>query len=194
MPKSGPLAEELNLLADAVVDGVITTNFDPLLEYVFGDFRVFLGQEELLFEDPQGVGEIYEIHGSHRQPTSMVLTRDDYDVFERNNPYLAAKLMTIFVEHPIVFLGYSLSDENIAAIIGAIVSCLKTKKRIDQLSNRLIFVQWDRDVSEPQMAPSVIAVDGATIPVMSVVVANFVDVFTALGQLRRRFRQSCCGG
>src|SRR5207253_5992713 len=104
LEKSGVLATELNLLRKAVVDGIITTNFDPLLETTFPDFRVFVGQEELLFGDAVGVGEIYMIHGSHKSPDSLVVTRRDYDVFQAKNPYLAAKLMTIFVEHPIVFL------------------------------------------------------------------------------------------
>ncbi|MGO9789150.1 MAG: SIR2 family NAD-dependent protein deacylase [Solirubrobacteraceae bacterium] len=104
-----------------MIDGVITTNFDPLLEMLFPQFRVFVGQEELLFEDLMSVGEIYKIQGSHEEPDSLVLTKEDYERFGRENPVLAAKLMTVFVEHPVVFLGYSLSDPNVAAILQAIV-------------------------------------------------------------------------
>jgi SIR2-like domain len=187
LPTSGPLAEELELLKKVVVDGAITTNFDPLLEHLFPDFRVFVGQEQLLFEDPQGVGEIYKIHGSHEALDSLVLTRADYDAFHGRNPYLAAKLMTIFVEHPIVFLGYSLTDRNVASILGSIASCLNTKERIERLTDRLIFVQWDKTASQPSMAQSVIPVDGNPIPVMTVTVADYLNVFSVLGDLRRRF-------
>ncbi len=41
--------EELELLKKAVVDGVITTNYDPLPELVWPDFRVYVGQDEPLF-------------------------------------------------------------------------------------------------------------------------------------------------
>jgi hypothetical protein len=187
LPTEGPLAAELDLLRNVIVDGVITTNFDPLLETLFPDFRVFVGQEELLFEDPQGIGEIYKIHGSHEKPDSLVLTRRDYDQFHENNPYLAAKLMTIFVEHPIIFVGYSLSDENVASILQAIVSCLKTKERIAKLADRLIFVDWSEGVTEPTKAQTVIPIEGNQVPVLTVTVPDFVDVFTALGQLKRAF-------
>ncbi len=187
LPTKGPLATELELLRNVIVDGVITTNFDPLLETLFPDFRVFVGQEELLFEDPQGIGELYKIHGSHETPDSLVLTRRDYDQFHENNPYLAAKLMTIFVEHPIIFLGYSLSDENVASILQAIVSCLKTKERISKLADRMIFVDWNDGVTEPTKAHTVIPIEGNQIPVLTVTVPDFVDVFTVLSQLKRTF-------
>ena len=44
--------------------------------------------------------------------------------FEKKNPYLAAKLLTIFTEHPIIFIGYSLTDENILKILNSIAQCL----------------------------------------------------------------------
>jgi hypothetical protein len=187
LPTKGPLAVELELLRSVIVDGVITTNFDPLLETLFPDFRVFVGQEELLFEDPQGIGELYKIHGSHEKPDSLVLTRGDYNEFHENNPYLAAKLMTIFVEHPIIFVGYSLSDKNVASILQAIVSCLKTTERISKLADRLIFVDWHEGATKPTKAQTVIPIEGNQIPVMTVTVPDFVDVFTVLSQLKRTF-------
>ena len=111
-PRSGPLGDEITALGKVVIDGIITTNFDPLLEHLFPEFRVFVGQELLLFNEALGVAENYKIHGSYEDPDSLVLTSSDYERFHQRNPYLAAKLMTIFVEHPIVFLGYSLSDPN----------------------------------------------------------------------------------
>lgn len=32
-----------------VIDGIITTNYDNLLEKIFSDFKTYIGQEELFF-------------------------------------------------------------------------------------------------------------------------------------------------
>ena len=85
-----------------VLDGIITTNWDDTAERVLPQFTSYIGQEQLIFSSTYSVGEIYKIHGSYRDPKSLVLTEDDYDDFSKKNPYLAAKLITIFIEHPVV--------------------------------------------------------------------------------------------
>ncbi|MFE5769813.1 SIR2 family protein [Streptomyces sp. NPDC056485] len=180
-----PMSEEISLLKDAVVDGIITTNYDPLLEEIFPDFRPFVGQDELLFANPQGVGEIYKIHGSHSSPDSLVLTARDYESFERRNAYLAAKLMTIFVEHPVIFLGYSLGDRNVMSILRSIAGCLK-QENIENLRDRLIFVQWQPGC-DPSVEPHTLVMDGFHLTVSRVTVPDFVDVFSVLSELKRSF-------
>jgi hypothetical protein len=185
---SDVLDEELNLLSQIVVDGVITTNYDPFLESLFPDYKVYIGEEGLLFADVQGVGEIYKIHGDVSTPDSIVLTTADYDHFNSRKPYLAAKLLTIFVERPIVFLGYSLSDENILEILRSIAAAL-TREHIGQLQNRLIFVEWDEGApDDPVLTGTAIPVEGGfSIPVQHLRVRDFVEVFHALSDLERRF-------
>lgn len=51
--------KEIDLLKGLYVDGIITTNWDLLLEELFPDYRVFIGQEQLLFANPQSIAEIY---------------------------------------------------------------------------------------------------------------------------------------
>lgn len=177
---------EIALLREAVVDGVITTNYDPLLEDLFPEYRTFVGQDELLFANPQGVGEIYKVHGSYHKPNSLVLTAKDYATFERRNAYLAAKLMTIFVEHPVVFLGYSLGDRNVISILRSVAGCLKPEN-VDELRDRLIFIQWEPDV-EPTVGPHTIMLDGGfSLTVLRVTVPDFREVFALLADLRRAF-------
>ncbi|MGW8982430.1 SIR2 family protein [Streptomyces parvus] len=189
-PRMGELGAtknaEIALLKKAVVDGVITTNYDPLLENIFPGYRTFVGQDELLFANPQGVGEIYKVHGSCHKPDSLVLTAKDYETFERRNAYLAAKLMTIFVEHPVVFLGYSLGDRNVMTILRSVASCLK-QENIDELRDRLIFIQWQPD-AEPSVGPHTIMMDGGfSLTVFRVTVPDFVEVFEILSGLKRTF-------
>jgi hypothetical protein len=178
--------KELSLLRAAVIDGAITTNYDQLLETLFPEYRSFVGQDQMLFADAQGIGEIYKIHGSVEDPESLVLTRADYDLFTERNPYLAAKLLTIFVEHPVIFLGYSLNDPDVTDIVVSVARVLTTEN-LARLQGRLIFVQWDPAVSEPTLVATQIAAGGFTIPVMQLTVSDFLGLFAQLGALARKF-------
>lgn len=189
LPTSGPTADEIELLKKAVLQGIITTNYDPVLETLFPQLEVFTGQEELMFSDPVGVGEIYKIHGSYKKPESLILTSEDYEDFAKKNPYLAAKLLTIFVEHPVLFLGYSLSDPNIRQILTNIASIL-TQENISKLQDRLIFVQWDPAASSPRMSQTVFPVDALSLPIHQITVSSYDEIFEALASLKERLPPS----
>ena len=178
-----PVKEEFELLKAAVIDGVITTNFDRLLELAFPDFRPFVGQDELLFSDTQGIAEIYYIHGCEKSPNSLVLTAEDYEDYNSRNAYLAAKLTTIFVEHPVIFLGYSLTDTNIQRLLESLIVGLRPEN-VSKLQDRLIFVEW-RPGEAPDISSTVMNVSGVSLPIIRATVPDFLDVFTALGSRER---------
>ncbi len=92
----------------------------------------------------QGIAEIYKIHGSVQNPESIVINKADYQKFYDKGKYLAAKLMTIFMEYPIIFIGYSISDSDIQAILSDVVECLPLDK-IETLQKRFIFVEYNPD-------------------------------------------------
>lgn len=177
--------DELEILSRLNVDGIITTNWDPLLEKLFPDYKVYVGQSELLFSNPQSIAEIYKIHGSASRPATLVLTKSDYDEFDRRNPYLAAKLITLFVEHPIVFIGYSLTDKNICSLLKSIVSALGAEN-IPKLQNNLIFVQRAPKDSEGTYSQTYMAIDGGQIPITIVASHSFVPIYQALDEVKRK--------
>jgi hypothetical protein len=181
-----PAAEaEINLLKKINIDGIITTNWDTLLEGFFPDFAKFIGQEELIFSELFSIGEIYKIHGCSTKPESLVLTKEDYDTFHERNPYLAAKLLTIFMEHPIIFTGYSLDDENIQQILKSIIKCLK-KENIDKLKDRLIFCQFNPNAAETTMTDSTMLISDTVIPIKLVKINDYSDLFTVLANHKKR--------
>jgi len=183
--KNSDYGQEVELLAGLNVDGIITTNWDTFIEQLFPDYRKYIGQNELLFSNPQEIGEIYKIHGCSTLPASLVLTNEDYAQFNERNAYLAAKLITIFVEHPIVFLGYSLSDQNISSLLRAISLCIG-KENIEQLRQNLIFVQRQADTEEANISDTYITIDGVQIPLVLVKSNNWVPIFEALRGTKRK--------
>lgn len=174
------LEDEFALLQAATIEGVITTNYDGLLSVAFPTFEVFVGQDGLLFSDTQGIAEIYAIHGAATDPESLVLTQSDYVAYDERNAYLAAKLMTIFVEHPVIFLGYSFNDPNIHKTLLSIVHGLRDRT-VEKLQDRLIFVEWQAG-AKPTIERTQMSVDGHLLPIIRLVVPDWRDVFASLGE------------
>jgi len=169
------------------ISGIITTNYDMFLESLFPDYNVYIGQEELLFSVTHGINEIYKIHGCCSNPSSIVINSSDYNNFSKKNAYLAAKLMTIFVEHPIIFLGYSLEDENIQGIIKSIVDCLSEDK-LNQLRNRLIFVEWKEERTNIEIVPhSRDFGSGKIISLTKIETDSFEELFYTLLENKTRY-------
>ncbi|ABK07208.1 phage protein [Burkholderia cenocepacia HI2424] len=180
-----PYGDELAALSRLNVDGIITTNWDTFLQSLFPDYRVYVGQGELLFSNPQSIGEIYKIHGCVNTPRSLVLTQQDYQGFNERNAYLAAKLITIFVEHPVIFMGYSLNDGNILSLLRAICACIGQDK-LQQLNNNLIFVQRAGDGDEESVSQTIIALETVQIPITLVKAISFTGIYEAIESTKRK--------
>ena len=172
--------EILKELTARNISGFITTNYDCFIESIAPNYKVFIGQEELIFSPIQEVGEIYKIHGSVSLPGSIVITEEDYQKFDEKCKYLAAKLMTIFVEYPIIFIGYSLSDKNIQIILKSIVDCL-SEKNIQKLANRFVFVQHNKTLPDSiKVSKTYNTINGTPIPMTLLETDNFALIYEGL--------------
>lgn len=179
-------SEELDLLRTLNIDGIITTNYDDLIETIFPKFTKYVGQNELIFSSVLNIGEIYKIHGCIYQPDSMILTDEDYKGFNQKNAYLAAKLITIFIEHPIIFMGYSINDSNIIELLKSIICCLDQDK-IKKLQNNLFFVEWNaNENSDFIVQQHDITMDsGIILPVIRIITHEYKPVYECLAQFER---------
>lgn len=177
-----PLKQELDLLKKSSIDGIITTNYDLLMEVLFPDFKPFIGQSEMLFGRSHNIAEIYKIHGCCSTFNSLVLTHEDYEDFNAKNSYLAAKLLTTFVDHPVIFMGYKLGDKNINAIIEEIVKAIGTEN-VSKLQDRLIFIKRGENIN---FARSSHTVNQSTISTITIETNSFIPIFEALGTIKRK--------
>lgn len=165
------------------ISGIITTNYDTLLENETDNFKTYVGQEELIFSPIQGYGEIYKIHGSVTDPVSIVITTEDYEEFNRRAAYLAAKLLTIFMENPIIFMGYSLGDPNIRLILEQIGKCL-SEKNLERIQNRFIYVEHNKDKQELEISKVYFSLGSKNLGMTSIKTDNFIEIYRILGEKR----------
>lgn len=142
------------------------------------------------------MAEIYKIHGSVETPDSIIINEDDYVRFQEKSAYLAAKLMTIFMEYPIIFMGYSISDSNIQSIIKSIVNCLDPEQ-VKKLEDRFIFIEYKPGVIGVEASPYTIMIDDKQLTMKRVILSDYMILYNALEgkkaklpvRVLRRFKQ-----
>lgn len=183
-------------ISEKCISGVITTNYDSFIEDHFINYKKYIGQNELIFSALQNFAEIYKIHGSVEKPDSLIIDETDYLEFERKRAYLTAKLLTIFMEFPIIFLGYSLNDSNIQNIIKSIIDCLDSVQ-LAKLADRFVFVEHKSGATGAEVTPFEITIDGKQLPMQKITLSNFLPLYEALStkqamlpvRLLRKFKE-----
>lgn len=177
--------ELLRKIAEKNISGIITTNYDSFLEDTCIGFKKYVGQKQLIFSAIQGIAEIYKIHGSVEVPDSIIINERDYQAFMADSAYLAAKLMTIFMEYPIIFIGYSISDNNILEILNSIVHCLDDAQ-IQKLEDRFVFVEYTKDADVVEVNPHTIIIDGKPLIMKRIRLNDFSILYKALEKKRSK--------
>lgn len=94
------------------IGSIVTTNYDKLIENLF-EFNPLIGNQ-ILLSNPYG--SVNKIHSCISQPDKIVLTSEDYNKFNTSYELIRAQLLSLFIHNPIIFLGYSINDENIRDI------------------------------------------------------------------------------
>jgi hypothetical protein len=139
--------DEANLFKRAITKSqiMISTNYDTFIEDCYNaasqyGIKTYIGQSGF-FEQTIGYAELYKIHGSITKPKSIVISGDDYELFNANSILISAKIISMLIHSPIIFLGYSLTDLNVRKFIKDFASSLSSEDPVS-LEERLIIVDW----------------------------------------------------
>lgn len=177
---------DLKVASKHSVNGIITTNYDKFLEQIFPDYDVYIGQTDLIFSEATGYLEIYKIHGCCSDPQSLVFTEENYEEFERKKSYLTSKLLSFFMEHPILFLGYSASDANIQGIFSSIVECLN-EYHLSMLAQRIVFVEYNLEQHTPIVTPYAFNFENKQLVLTKISTSSYLPIFKSLIKVKRNY-------
>lgn len=167
------------------ISAVITTNYDTFLEkYIFAtDFKVFVHQNELFSSDSYNIAEIYKIHGSVSDANSIIITDSDYSHFAESRKLIIAKMLTLFAESPIIFLGYSFTDENVQLIISEFLGCL-TFKELEHIAEHFVFISYKRNENNlKEISRTITTKSGVDIPITEIQTDNYSLIFDILNRI-----------
>ena len=109
---------------------IFTTNYDTLLEnaYPQGERVVITSNEGCSYADEKKVN-IFKLHGditTLNAPDGIIITESDYKNYFKTGRYelIWETLKIIFSRKHMLFIGYSLEDDNIIDIIKDVRSCI----------------------------------------------------------------------
>lgn len=94
-------------------EAIVTTNqLDTLLDQNGREWqRIVCDPDLALRKRGDGVGIIY-FHGHRGDQTSWVFTRSQYEDIHNTRPLLLTKVRQLLSQHPVLIVGYSLSDPD----------------------------------------------------------------------------------
>jgi len=130
---------------------ILTTNYDTLIQDAYNELnkyeiKTYIGQKGF-FEQTFGYAELYKLHGCTLEPETLVITEQDYEKFKNNSILISAKIISMLLYSPIIFLGYSLTDLNIRSIIKNFATSLSAEE-LNRLEKRLVIVEYLKGETE----------------------------------------------
>ncbi|MBT0074521.1 SIR2 family protein [Vibrio alginolyticus] len=163
------------------IGSVITTNYDSLIEDVFG-FEPLVGND-ILLSNPYG--SVYKIHGCCIDPSKVIITEDDYSHFNDKYELIRAQLLSIFIHNPIIFMGYGIGDENIKSLLKTIFTYVEfNSEDAEKIRNNFLLVEYEQDSQSHEITEHDIDLEGfSTIRINKLKTDDFNEIYKSLSSL-----------
>lgn len=126
------------LLPNLNVTESVTTNYDTLFE----DASRSAGYPTavLPYESSQGGGRwLLKLHGCVSKPEDIVLTREDFLRYDDQRGALAGIVQAMLITRHMLFVGFSLADENFLRIVDEVRKAVRLPKPSGEASDPLPF-------------------------------------------------------
>lgn len=163
------------------IGSVITTNYDCLIENIF-EFEPLVGND-ILLSNPYG--SVYKIHGCVNHPDKIIITEQDYGTFNNKYELIRAQLLSLFIHNPIIFIGYSISDNNVKSILKTIFSYVDYNSELsEKIRNNFLLVEYVSNSSNLEVVEHDIDIENLpTIRINKIKTDNFIGIYQEISQL-----------
>lgn len=163
------------------IGSVITTNYDSLVENLF-EFNKLIGNN-ILLSNPYG--SVYKIHGCHENPEKIIITTDDYLEFDSKYELIRSQLLSLFIHNPIIFMGYSVNDDNIKKILKTIFTYVEPNSELaTTIKNNFLLVERDAENNNELISEHDIVIDGLTIRINKIKTDNYISIYKSISNLQ----------
>lgn len=164
------------------ISSIITTNYDCMLENLF-EFEPLIGND-ILLSNPYG--SIYKIHGSVEAPDKIIITAEDYSKFCERYELIRAQLLSLFIHHPIIFVGYGVGDRNIKDILKTIFTYVDYNSEMaDKVRANFLLVEYEKNSSNHEVVEHDIDMEGfSTIRINKIKTDDYRAIYAAISRLQ----------
>lgn len=123
----------VNLLAEMPIQTYWTTNYDHLLEDTLKKhgkrIDVKIAPQTLSTTLAESDAIVYKMHGDCLDPSTCVITKDDYELYNETRQLFTTALQGDLVSKTFLFIGFSFEDPNLKYILSRIRNLLDTNRR-----------------------------------------------------------------
>lgn len=164
------------------ISSIITTNYDKFIEEIF-KFTPLIGND-ILLSNPYG--SVYKIHGCISRQNHIIFTENDYKLFLEKYELIRAQLLSLFIHNPIIFMGYSISDENIKNILKTVFTYIEpNSEQAEKIRNNFLLVEYRKDSKSDEIVEHDIELEGfSTIRINKLRTDCFIPIYTSLSNLQ----------
>lgn len=118
----------LDSLLDIPFGSIWTTNYDKLIEDGLKKrsigYNAIVNDKDLASISHDTKINVYKMNGDVSEPTSMVVTKDDYEHYTQKHPLFLTFLKKELVANTFLFIGYSFSDALVLDCLSSLTEYL----------------------------------------------------------------------
>ncbi len=174
--------DEINELKKARknIGSIITTNYDKLIENIF-DFNPLVGND-ILLSNPYG--SVYKIHGCVDDISKIIVTEEDYKLFDEQYELIRAQMLSLFIHNPIIFLGYNIGDENIKKVLKTVFSYIPNNTdEAEKVRRNFLLVEYEKGSKNLEITDHDIVINGSNIRINKLKTDDFFSLYHALATI-----------
>ncbi|CDH05998.1 hypothetical protein XBO1_2110001 [Xenorhabdus bovienii str. oregonense] len=176
--KQGEISELIKTRKN--IGSIITTNYDTLVEQLF-EFDTLIGNN-ILLSNPYG--SVYKIHGCISAPENIIITDKDYSSFEYKYDLIRAQLLSLFIHNPIIFLGYSVGDENIQKILKTVFSYVPHNSELSKkIRDNFLLIEYEENSTSETIVEHDMRIEDNVIRINKIKTDNFTAIYKSLSEL-----------
>lgn len=184
------------LLAKLPISTYWTTNYDCLIEKALEqegkipDTKVREGQIKTSVANSDVV--VYKMHGDISDVENTVLTRDDYEKYNKTHPMFREILEGDLLSKTFLFLGFSFTDPNLNYVLSKVRVVLDGNTRPHYCILRKInrkACESDEDFNYQSIKQSLHIEDLKRFSIQTVLVDEYEEITEILESIYKRYRQ-----